>query len=44
MIAIKVGNNEYTFDKEFRLSELPEASNRDFIVGRVNNRMRERVK
>lgn len=41
MITIKVKNKEYQFDKELRLSELPEASNKEFIVGRVNHRMRE---
>jgi len=41
MITIKVQNKEYKFDKELRLSELPEASNKDYIVARVNHRMRE---
>ena len=39
MIAIKVGNKEYNFDEEIRLKELPEASNKDFLVARVNNRI-----
>ncbi len=41
MITIKVQNKEYKFDRELRLSELPEASNKDYIVARVNHRMRE---
>ena len=41
MITIKVGNKEYNFDEEIRLKELPEASNKDFLVARVNHRMRE---
>ena len=41
MITIKVGSKEYKFDEEIRLSELPEAKNKDFIVARVNHRMRE---
>ena len=41
MITIKVGNKEYTFNHEIRLNELPEASNKEFYVGRVNHRMRE---
>ena len=41
MITIKVGNKEYKFNQEIRLNELPEASNKEFYVGRVNNRMRE---
>ena len=41
MIAIKVGSKEYKFDQEIRLNELPEANNKEFYVGRVNNRMRE---
>ncbi len=41
MITIKVKNNEYKFDHEIRLKELPEANNKKFIVGRVNHRVRE---
>jgi len=41
MITINVGNKEYTFDKELRLSDLPEARSKEYIVGRVNHRMRE---
>ena len=41
MITIKVGSKEYKFDQEIRLNELPETNNKEFYVGRVNNRMRE---
>ncbi len=41
MFTINVGSNKYEFENEIRLSELPEANNKEFIVGRVNNRMRE---
>ncbi len=41
MFTIKVGSTDYQFENEIRLNELPEAKNKDFIVARVNHRMRE---